>query len=308
MDGSVSVQGACQVVADCRTGGSQCLGKEHIVHWQESTHTEPQIMMRSSASSRAWASVLLVATLTGSTGSQAQAMTSSPLGRATFYGAGDGFTLNDGSCACHKQNVESSWLNSRCESGFCFDYIGSPRPSPGSGMVAAINTAGLNNTDECGTCYAVSCVNGPTRGLPGSEFRDSGCISDKSITVMITDSCPCDHANPDNKKWCCGDTTHLDLSFMAFGSIANHSKGVVDIKFEKLASCEASEHGVNTQTCDKLQKYHTAYQAADVCRAVFGASISLLFAGFVLIYLVTGIWQRVHNHRQEAVHEHLCDC
>lgn len=187
-------------------------------------------------------------------------------------------------------------------------HAGSPRPSPGSGMVAAINTAGLNNTDECGTCYAVSCVHGPTRGLPGSQFQDSGCISDKSITVMITDSCPCDHANPDNKKWCCGDTTHLDLSYMAFGLIANHSKGVVDIKFEKLASCEASEHGVNTQTCDKLQKYHAVYQAADVCRAVFGASISLLFAGFVLIYLITGIWQRVYHHRHEAVHEHLCDC
>ena len=46
------------------------------------------------------------------------------LGRATFYGAGDGFTLNDGSCACHKQDVKSGWLSSRCESGFCFDYIG----------------------------------------------------------------------------------------------------------------------------------------------------------------------------------------
>ena len=46
------------------------------------------------------------------------------LGRATYYGAGDGFTLNDGSCACHKQDVKSGWLSSRCKSGFCFDYIG----------------------------------------------------------------------------------------------------------------------------------------------------------------------------------------
>lgn len=45
-------------------------------------------------------------------------------GRATYYGNGDGFTLNDGSCACHKQDVRSTWLNSRCERGFCFDYIG----------------------------------------------------------------------------------------------------------------------------------------------------------------------------------------
>lgn len=43
------------------------------------------------------------------------------LGRATFYGNGDGFTLNDGSCACHKR---WGWLSNRCESGHCFDYIG----------------------------------------------------------------------------------------------------------------------------------------------------------------------------------------
>ena len=45
------------------------------------------------------------------------------LGRATFYGAGDGFTLNDGSCACHKR---WGWLSNRCESGQCFDYVGKP--------------------------------------------------------------------------------------------------------------------------------------------------------------------------------------
>ena len=45
-------------------------------------------------------------------------------GRATFYGEGDGFTLNDGSCACHKQDSKSSWLSSQCAEGFCFDYIG----------------------------------------------------------------------------------------------------------------------------------------------------------------------------------------
>lgn len=174
---------------------------------------------------------------------------------------------------------------------------GSPQPTAGYGMVAAINTPGLNNTDQCGTCYAVSCVNGPTRGLPGSQLPDSGCISSKPITVMITDSCPCDHANPDNQKWCCGDTTHLDLSHMAFGMIADHSKGVVDLKIQKLDSCPGAQHGVNTQTCDVLQKYHAAFKAADFCRALFGAAVSCLFAGYVLMYLITGVWQRLHHQR-----------
>ncbi|KAL3141565.1 hypothetical protein ABBQ32_004810 [Trebouxia sp. C0010 RCD-2024] len=222
---------------------------------------------------------------------------SSFLGRATFYGNGDGFTLNDGSCACHKQDVRSTWLNSRCEKGFCFDYIGSPQPTAGHGLVAAINTPGLNNTDQCGTCYAVTCVNGPTRGLPGSLLPDSGCISDKPVTVMITDSCPCDHANPDNQKWCCGDTAHLDLSHTAFGMIADHSKGVVDLRIQKLDSCPAAQHGVNTHTCDVFQKYHAAFKVAEFGRAVFGAAASCLFAGFVLMYLITAIWRRTCMQR-----------
>lgn len=114
---------------------------------------------------------------------------------------------------------------------------------------------------------------------------------------MITDSCPCDHANPDNQKWCCGDTTHLDLSHTAFGMIADHSKGVVDLRIQKLDSCSAAAQGVNTHTCDVFQKYYTAFKAADFCRAVFGAAASCLFAGFVLMYLITAVWQRLCAQR-----------
>lgn len=119
------------MVADRQTGGLQCLGRAHTVPGlgahralAEATLAASRMMVCSSARFRACASVVLVVTLIGIICSQAQASATSPLGRATFYGAGDGFTLNDGSCACHKQESESSWLNSRCESGFCFDYIG----------------------------------------------------------------------------------------------------------------------------------------------------------------------------------------
>ena len=33
----------------------------------------------------------------------------------------DGYTLNDGSCACHKQ---WGWFTNACEGSFCYDYIG----------------------------------------------------------------------------------------------------------------------------------------------------------------------------------------
>ena len=91
---------------------------------------------------------------------------------------------------------------------------------------------------QCGVCYDITCVPGPTRGLPDAEFPDSGCISNQTISVMITDSCPCKHANKSNKKWCCGDMTHLDLSYKAFSSIADPEKGVINIMFERLPSVQ----------------------------------------------------------------------
>jgi len=59
----------------------------------------------------------------------------------------------------------------------------------------------------------------------------------KSVTVMITDSCPCGHPNPSNQRHCCGgeadDGRHLDLSYAAFDSVALRHRGLVDIKYRK---------------------------------------------------------------------------
>lgn len=124
---------------------------------------------------------------------------------------------------------------------------------------------------------------------------------------MITDSCPCDHDNPDNQKWCCGDKTHLDLSHSAFGLIADHTKGVVDIKYTRLESCGAAEHHVHTQTCDMFERYHVMYHVADVCRALFGAAVAFAAAGAVLAYLVIGLWHKVRMSRMGS-QEHLNCC
>lgn len=68
---------------------------------------------------------------------------------------------------------------------------------------------------------------------------------------MITDSCPCDHPNPTNQKFCCGDTTHFDLSWWAFNEIGNTEQGFMDVMYERLPSCpRASSLGVNRDTCD----------------------------------------------------------
>ena len=88
-------------------------------------------------------------------------------------------------------------------------------------------------TDKCGQCFEVMCIDGHTRGLDWSELGPwGGCVEPgvKSVTVKISDSCPCHHPNSGNKRWCCGDRVHLDLSYVAFDSIAMRHRGVVDLK------------------------------------------------------------------------------
>ena len=53
---------------------------------------------------------------------------------------------------------------------------GEKQPNRGVGLVAAINTPKMQNTDKCGACYELRCVDGPTRGTPDSTIAvDSGC-------------------------------------------------------------------------------------------------------------------------------------
>lgn len=143
-------------------------------------------------------------------------------GRATWYGGPsgpgpDGMSIYTGSC------------------GYGQDL--------GNHFITAVQTDGgydYGLTEECGKCIEVVCVNGPTRGFEWSELgKWAGCQEPavKSVVVKITDSCPCNHPNEGNKRWCCGDREHLDLSYAAFDQIAIRHRGVVDLKFRP-ASCK----------------------------------------------------------------------
>ena len=53
--------------------------------------------------------------------------------------------------------------------------------------------------------------------------RKEVCFSKSaSVVVMITDTCPCHY--PDNyvsnKRWCCGDMYHLDLSVWSYEKVS----------------------------------------------------------------------------------------
>jgi hypothetical protein len=43
-----------------------------------------------------------------------------------------------------------------------------------------------------------------------------------STVVMVTDTCPCVYPNnyASNKRWCCGDMYHLDLSVWAYEKVS----------------------------------------------------------------------------------------
>lgn len=117
-----------------------------------------------------------------------------------------------------------------------------------SHFVSAINTDGGYDyalTTQCGECWEILCVDGRQRGLSDSILGPwAGCVDSekKSVVVMITDSCPCNHpGNPEsNKRWCCGGeggNRHWDLSYAAFDAIAIRHRGVVDVRYRR-ASCD----------------------------------------------------------------------
>lgn len=190
-------------------------------------------------------------------------------GRATNYGPTDQFSSNweTGSCKC--------WGASNYNKDTpCFDTINAPS------HVTAVNTNGGDFTATCGTCLAVTCVNGPTRGLDWSTYSTPACIGNATVFVQVTDSCPCTQ-NPSNVRWCCNETAtitrHLDLSTPAFTVIADVSAGVIDVLFQE-TPCPDPEYLASSQGSGAV--WTTWEQFAGTSLQEF--SVTRPFAGDVL--------------------------
>jgi len=60
----------------------------------------------------------------------------------------------------------------------------------------------------------------------GNEMnREHVCFdSAASVIVRTTDACPCNYADNfySNKRWCCGDMTHFDVSIWAFEKVPRY--------------------------------------------------------------------------------------
>eukprot|EP01025_Chloroclados_australasicus_P009372 TRINITY_DN1359_c0_g1_i1.p1 TRINITY_DN1359_c0_g1~~TRINITY_DN1359_c0_g1_i1.p1 ORF type:complete len:446 (-),score=39.41 TRINITY_DN1359_c0_g1_i1:1167-2372(-) len=140
------------------------------------------------------------------------------IGRATFYGNEPWlWPIHYGSCG--------------------YGYL---CPDEGTGWdVAALADVHPEYSGSCGRCYEVQC--NPTYFTDGygqSLDRVNVCRdSSTSVVVTITDTCPCIYATNaySNKRWCCGDMNHFDLSAWAFEKLAEHRWGVIGLKYRQVA-------------------------------------------------------------------------
>ncbi|KAI8474618.1 MAG: RlpA-like double-psi beta-barrel-protein domain-containing protein-containing protein [Monoraphidium minutum] len=130
------------------------------------------------------------------------------LGRATFYGT-DAWSIHTGSCGYGQlaEDVGTGW------------------------DVAALTDAVSDYKGSCGKCKEVKCKPiGFKDGYGAWLDRSSVCYDPSaSVVVMITDTCPCQYPGnyASNKRWCCGDMYHLDVSHWAFEKLADTKWGVI---------------------------------------------------------------------------------
>ncbi|GMH41567.1 hypothetical protein BSKO_09477 [Bryopsis sp. KO-2023] len=127
-------------------------------------------------------------------------------GRSTYFD-----TIDNGSC------------------GYGHQY-----PGRGTGLdIAAISDKHYDYWQSCGRCYEIKCRPMEFYDNYGNHLdRNTACHDpNKIITVTITDVCPCFDPLPwnyaNNKRWCCGDMEHFDLSWHAFLKLADQKWGVI---------------------------------------------------------------------------------
>ncbi|GFR49513.1 hypothetical protein Agub_g11554 [Astrephomene gubernaculifera] len=134
-------------------------------------------------------------------------------GRATWFGGSDGWSIHNGSCN--------------------YQYIYPDEPLGWD--VAALTDVISEYPDSCGLCYEVACDSTWTSDNYGSSFdRTASCYdTDASLVVRIVDVCPCQYPSNayNNKRWCCGDRDHLDMSIWAFEKLAETRWGVIPIRY-----------------------------------------------------------------------------
>ncbi|MEW5307320.1 MAG: hypothetical protein WDW36_009726 [Sanguina aurantia] len=138
--------------------------------------------------------------------------------RGTFYGAPDDpWSIHRGSCG--------------------YGYVDS---NVGTGnLVCAMSDCNSDFGASCGRCLEVKCDPGSVQDNYGGVFdRNHVCYAaGESVIVQIVDDCPCNYPKNaySNRRWCCGDQYHLDLSVWAFERLADTKWGVLPLKVRSVS-------------------------------------------------------------------------
>eukprot|EP00887_Chlorella_sp_A99_P004291 scaffold15.g4291.t1 len=136
------------------------------------------------------------------------------VGRATYYGApGDTWSIHDGSCT--------------------HQYLW---PDVGTGWDAgAISDQNAAFIGSCGRCYEIKCNPGLFKDGYGTQLDRTTVCRDTAASVVITivDACPCYYSSNaySNKRWCCGDMDHFDISVWSFEKLAELKWGVIELLY-----------------------------------------------------------------------------
>jgi hypothetical protein len=136
----------------------------------------------------------------------------------------------------------------------------------------------------CGRCYELQCVGAhvPDARSPGGFAARCGSAcgaASASVSVRVTDSCPCAYPpnEASNRRWCCGDVPHFDLSAWAFDKLASsRAAGVLGVRFRRVPCAPAgnvtlrvaaAKHGDKAELVFKVRAARTRHNAQRVTLA-----------------------------------------
>lgn len=158
--------------------------------------------------------------------------------RATNYGA-DAWPVHGGECGfgfiC--PNRWSSQLQNSLDVVAVTDA--------GLSQLQGIYRAGgrFGKNQKCGQCLEIKCRNAEIKDKDANDRsgmidRSGLCLNKKVVKVKIADLCQCNYAPnaASNKRWCCGDEQHLDVSIFALEKIVKEVGrwGVFAISYRKV--------------------------------------------------------------------------
>ena len=94
---------------------------------------------------------------------------------------------------------------------------------------------------------------------------------------------------PDKFWVAAGDVRHFDMSWLAFGHIARHEAGVIDVQYTRvpLDRCRTPDQGVNADTCNA---YYGVFVSRDLWKLFVGVAVCVSVAAIACFVFVKSFY------------------